>query len=73
MEYINGILFNHKKWSAAIATTWKDLKGIVLSEMSENKIQELVDSLDDNGKFFLIFLLSMLFQNKEAPKEETPP
>ena len=39
MEYINGILFNHKKWNAAIATTWKDLKGIVLSEMSENKIQ----------------------------------
>ena len=41
--------------------------------MAEIKIQELADSLDDNGKFFLIFLLSMLFQNKEAPKEETPP
>ena len=37
--------------------------------MEENKIQELVDSLDDNGKCFLIFILSMLFQNKE----ETPP
>ena len=41
--------------------------------MEENKIQELVDSLDNNGKCLLIFILSMLLQNKEDSKDKTPP
>ena len=38
----NGILFNHKKKEIlSFVTTWMDLEGMMLSEISQRKTQDL--------------------------------